>query len=768
MSTTAEHLEMGRRCQKAGDLDGAERSFAEVVKRNPGRAEGWFLLGGVHQARGRTDEAIVCYRRVIAIDPSAAEAHNSLGIVHVLRGERNEALGCFKRAVQARPSFVHGHNNVGNILKELGRVDEALASYREAVRLKPDFAEVRQNLGDLLRARGQFAEAEAHCREAVRLKPDHADSHNNLGAVLAGLGRFDEAAAAFRDALRLDPGVVHARGNLGWALAQSGNLHDAVIELREAIAAHPDRVELRRNLATALASLGRSQEALAACHEALGLKPGDPDALAILALVLSDLGRYDESLEAYSRVIAHVPDRHEARRNRALIWLLHGELDRGWDEYEWRWGCKGLPPRPFPKPLWNGEPLAGRTIMLHAEQGLGDTIQFIRYARMVRERSGRVVVVAQPTLLPLLASCPDIDELVGQGDPIPAFDVHAPLLSLPRIFGTTLDTIPAGVPYLSAEPSRVERWRQYFESLPGLKIGVAWQGNPKHERDFRRSFGLVRLAAVAAVPDVQLMSLQRGFGEDDVAEFAAVWPVHDPRGRLDEKAAPFLEIAAIIANLDLVIACDSAIAHLAGALGTPVWIALPYCPDWRWFLERTDSPWYPTARLFRQANLDDWDSVFEPMALALREREAVPRNVAARPAAPRPTTGPVMVEISVGELIDKITILEIKNARISDPNKLQNIRKELEILAAARDGMVPLSSVLGTLVDELRAVNEALWDIEDEIRICEHRQDFRERFIELARSVYRTNDRRAELKRAINDELGSRLVEEKSYQGGGP
>lgn len=791
MSTTAEHLEAGRRCQKAGDLEGAELAFREVVRRNPGRAEGWFLLGGVHQARGRPDDAVACFRRVIEIDPTAAEAYNSLGIVHAVRGQRIEALSCFKRAVHVRPSFVHAHNNVGNILKELGRGDEALASYREAVRLKPDFVEVRQNLGDLLRARGQFAEAEVHCREAVRLKPENSDSHNTLGAVLAGLGRFEEAVEAFRNALRLAPGMALARGNLGWALAQSGKLRDAVIELRAAADLAPDRAEPRKNLASTLASLGRPEEALVCCRDALRLSPDDPDATAILALALADLGRYDESLEAYSRVVSLAPDRAEAHRNRALIWLLKGDFERGWAEYEWRWGCKGLPARPFPKPVWKGEPLAGRTIMLHAEQGLGDTIQFIRYAPLVRERGARVLVVAQPALQPLLANCAGIDQLVGQGDPIPAFDVHAPLLSLPRIMGTTLQTIPARVPYLAAEPARIEHWRQQLQGLSGLKIGIAWQGNPKHERDFRRSFPLARLAPVASVPGVQLISLQKGFGEDQVSEFVRSWPLHDLRDRLDRASGPFLETAAIIANLDLVIACDSAIAHLAGALGAPLWAALPFCPDWRWFLDRGDSPWYPTARLFRQVALDDWDSVFERMALALRGGEASPRRDVGKPfdsigtprvpetpaaveagsradlkSVERRATGPVLVEISVGELIDKITILEIKNARISDQSKLHNIRNELNVLAAARDSMVPRTSTLEDIVAELRIVNEALWDIEDEIRVCEHGHDFGARFIELARSVYQTNDRRAELKRRINEYVGSRLVEEKSYRGG--
>jgi hypothetical protein len=287
---------------------------------------------------------------------------------------------------------------------------------------------------------------------------------------------------------------------------------------------------------------------------------------------------------------------------------------------------------------------------------------------------------------------------------------------------------------------------------------------------------------VALVPGVQLISLQRGFGEEQSAAFLGSWPLLDLRGEVDESAGPFLETAAVIANLDLVIACDSAIAHLAGALGVPVWIALPFAPDWRWFLERVDSPWYPSARLFRQATGGDWNSVFEQVALALRTGEASPRPKSPGPASVSNLTAspslsadappahsqaaPVLIEVSVGELLDKITILEIKKARIADPGKLRNVCNELEVLSAARDTGVPRSIALDELVKELTKVNEALWDIEDEIRVCERGRDFGPRFIELARSVYQTNDRRAELKRAINDMVGSRLVEEKSYQGG--
>jgi tetratricopeptide (TPR) repeat protein len=617
MRTISEMTAAARRCQQAGDLEGAERACREAVGLRPDHSEAWYLLGAVCQARGRSAEAGDCYRRVIEADPYSAEAYNSLGVLHARQGERPEALACFERAVRVRPQYPHGHNNRGNVLKELGRFDEALASYREAVRFQPDYAEALNNLGNLLRERGQFEEAEVHSRQAVRLRPDFAQAHCNLGAALAGRQRFAEAVESFRDAIRLDSRHVEARNNLGAALARLGRVEEAVTHFREALDLAPEYTEAHRNLADVLRDLGRPDESLPSCHALVRLVPDDPDTHSRLGLTLSELGRQHEALEAYARSIEIDPTRRESHRNRSLIWLLLGEYELGWAEYEWRWGCKELPVRPFPRPLWDGSPLGGRTILLHAEQGLGDTLQFIRYATLVHERGGRVVVASQRPLLRLLATCPGVEEVVAQGDPIPAFDVHAPLLSLPRIFGTTVADVPARVPYLSAEPALVESWRAELREPPGLKVGIAWQGSTKYRRDRQRSFRPDLLAPLAELPGVRLVNLQKGHGRDQLDSLAERWQVFDAVAREDETQGAFRDTAAVITNLDLVVACDSAIGHLAGALGVPVWIAMPFVPDWRWLLDRDDSPWYPTVRLFRQDRPGAWEGVFQRMAFEL-------------------------------------------------------------------------------------------------------------------------------------------------------
>jgi hypothetical protein len=360
---------------------------------------------------------------------------------------------------------------------------------------------------------------------------------------------------------------------------------------------------------------------------------------------------------------------------------------------------------------------------------------------------------------------PGIDRVVAEGDAVPPFDVYAMLMSLPLLLGTTLENIPARVPYLAADPQRVGRWRERLGPFAGLTVGLAWQGNPDHPDDSTRSVPLARLAPLFQVPGVRFVSLQKGAGSEQIRAMPSPVPIVDFTAELDEGSGAFMDTAAVISCLDLVVSADTSVAHLAGGLGVRTWLALAAAPDWRWLLDRSDSPWYPTARLFRQPQPGDWDAVAAAMASALAElAKDVPAEAVPPVAAPRAQAATIAVPISPGELIDKITILQIKQERIADPGKLRHVEEELNALVAVRDAATAASAELDALVAELKRINEALWDIEDAIRDCERAQDFGPRFVEVARSVYRSNDRRSELKRSINDLLGSSLVEEKSYQ----
>ncbi|MBV9122006.1 MAG: tetratricopeptide repeat protein, partial [Planctomycetes bacterium] len=651
-----------------------------------------------------------------------------------------------------RPGYVDATHNLGLALLDQGHTAEAVTYFRQTVRLLPQHGEAYHNLGLALAAQEQMEEAVEAFEQALQLRPQDPRAHFSLGVALGKLGKHAEAVTYFQQSLKLQPLQAEVYNNLGFAFAEQGNLDEAVACYRQAVQLRPNYPEAFSNLGNALRRLGRFAEAEASLQQALAARPDYPEAHNNLAVALAEQRKLTEALPHYAEAIRLRPDYADAHKNRSLAWLVLGDFTQGFEEFEWRWKSKGFLPRSFPQPLWDGSPLEGRTILLHGEQGIGDILQFVRYAPLVQEHGGRVLLECPGGILPLLRTCPGIDRLLTAGTPLPAFDCHLSLMSLPRVLGTTPATIPGNVPYLFADPGLIAYWQQELGDRNTFKVGIVWQGNPKFPADQYRSFPLARLAPLAQVPQVQLFSLQKGPGVEQMAAVADQFPVVDLGGRLDQNTGAFLDTAAVMKNLDLVVTCDTAAGHLAGALGVPVWLALSYAGDWRWLLDREDSPWYPTLRLFRQSRLGDWETVFDRMAEELKKLLASPRPVR-----------PILVEISPGELIDKITILEIKSERMTDADKLRHVRLELAALTAARDRVLARSEELQRLTAELRAVNEKLWDIEDAIRACERRQDFGPHFTELARSVYRNNDQRAAWKRRINDLLGSRLVEEKAY-----
>ena len=399
---------------------------------------------------------------------------------------------------------------------------------------------------------------------------------------------------------------------------RAGHLHAAVQVYQQILAVDPGLAAAHNNLGTAWEEQGNLEQALVCYRHALDLKPDYVEAHGNLGSVLWELGQFDEVAACYRQALSLKPDYAEVHTNQALLWLLTGDYTRGWPEYEWRWRRRNAPPAPFRQPLWDGSPLADKTILLHAEQGLGDTIQLVRYAPMVKERVGLVILQCQSPLMPLLADFP-VDHLVAEATETLPFDVHLPLFSLPQVFKTTPESIPAPIPYLFASPRLVEDWRERLRRFVGLKIGIAWQGNTLHHGDRCRSIPLACFAPLAQVPGVHLISLQKGKGTLQLAAVGDRFPVVDWGDSLDEAAGRFVDTAALMMNLDLVITSDTSIAHLAGALGVRVWLAVASTPDWRWLLDRPDSPWYPTMRLFRQQTRGDWQSVFDRIATALAD-----------------------------------------------------------------------------------------------------------------------------------------------------
>jgi Flp pilus assembly protein TadD len=475
--------------------------------------------------------------------------------------------------------------------------------------------------GNELYLQGRYAEAAACYRRVLAERPDDVDALNNLGAALADLGRLADAVVCYREALRLRPGHAEAYYNLGNALRILGRFDEAIAVYARALRLRPDLVEAHNNLGIALRKRGRLTEAMASARRALELRPDNVSALVNLGLGLCESGRVAEGLECYEEALRRDANHADAHHNRAQMWLLLGDWERGWQEYEWRWRCSEFPRNPYDLPRWDGAPLEGRTILLHAEQGFGDTLQFVRYARLVRERGGNVVLAAPESLHPLVSTAPGIDRNVrlgGEAAP-PECAVQCPLLSLPAIFGTTPRTVPAEVPYLRVEPARVERWARALEPAQGFRVGIAWQGSPNMlPHDVWRSMPLAEFEPLARVDGVSLISLQRGAGTDQLATLGGRFPVIDLARDFDDSAGMLLDTAAVIKNLDLVVTCDTSISHLAGALGASTWVVLQYVSAWRWLLDRDDTPWYPTVRLFRQSCFGSWKEPFERMSEALK------------------------------------------------------------------------------------------------------------------------------------------------------
>lgn len=523
-------------------------------------------------------------------------------------GDLAEAERRYRRVLQSQPKHGMALHLLSSLMVEKGDLAEGLRLARRASSLYPDGSEHWSHQASVLIRLGREAEALPCLERAVSLRPDAVDAWVNRGSVLGALGRHEEALKSFDHALALQPGAPVPLANRGLALLELRRPDLALETFEQAIALRPGDAQAHNNRGLALQALDRHDEAVAAFDRAVALQPGFADALNHRGVSLQALGDAEAALASYQAAVARRPGDPWFHWNAGLCRLLMGDYAGGWPEYEWR--LQAMPMPRFDRPLWQGEALRGRTLLLHTEQGLGDIIQFCRYAPLV-PGAGRVILQAPAPLVDLLRSLPPPVEVVAAGARPPRFDLHCPLLSLPARFGSTLETLPCGVPYLSvpagpAGPPPGE----------GRTIGICWQGNPAVRIDPERSVPLARFAPLAAVPGVRLLSLQKGHGLEQLAAFRnGVAPGIVTLG--PDGPADFMATARAVQACDLVITSDTVIAHLAGALARPVWLATSFVPDWRWGRSGETCAWYPTMRLFRQPRRGDWDAVFSAMAAAL-------------------------------------------------------------------------------------------------------------------------------------------------------
>jgi tetratricopeptide (TPR) repeat protein len=627
------HL-LGVIAHQVGQHERAVEHIRAALRERPNFADAHCNLGAAVQALGQLEEAVACFRQAVYLKPDYAEAHNNLGNALRLQGKPAEALVHLQHAVNLRPNYAGALTNLGLVLQKLGRLGEAATHHEQALWLMPNLAEAHINLGIARQEQGMLDEAAVNYERALRLKPNSVEAHHNLGGILKIQGRLEEAVASYERALSLKPDYADAHNNLGTALHAQGKLDEAAASFQQAVRLKPDFAEAHANLAGVLNLLGKHAEAAARCEHALRYNADSAQAHSILGNIHKDQGKLDLALASYERALLLDPDNGKNHVSRALLWLLQGNFEKGWVEYEWRWNSSATSPRQLPQPRWQGDPLAGRTILLHAEQGMGDTLQLVRYIALVRAQgAGSVVLECQPSLARLLAGQTGLgaDRVVPQGEPLPSFDVHAALFSLPRLLGTTsVERIPADIPYLRADPDLVQHWRARLESLEvdrtaprRLRVGIAWQGNTDHKADRWRSVPLDRFTLLSAIPGVRLISLQKGAGVEQLHGLNSSGFSRGLPFDLGTELTDFADTAAVLQCLDLVITVDTALAHLAGALGVEAWVALPFAPDWRWLLEREDSPWYPSLRLFRQKQPADWGEVFARIAAAVKERIAL-------------------------------------------------------------------------------------------------------------------------------------------------
>jgi len=557
---------------------GGEDDFGPALEKARGR----------HKA-GRFAEAEALYRQILDARPDTPVVLSKLGAALAAQGKFDDAREALERAVERDPGLAEAHNNLGGVLQIQGNLEAAVQSLRRALDIDPGQAAAHISLGNILMRQGETEAAAASYRSGIGIDPDFAQAHNGLGAAMLALGQLDDAETAFRQALERDPDHAETHSNLGNLLRTRGKLDEAVESFGHALALRPDLVEAHANLGNTLKSRGDMEDAVASFRRALTLDP----------------------------------ENAETHWNLAQVLLLQGRLGEGWAEYEWRAKCGDFRSMIWDVegPRWDGADLGGKTILLYTEQGLGDSIQFIRYAPLVAARGGRVLIVAPQPMLWLFRSAQGIERAVSRIDDTVSYDVQAPLPSLPHIFDTDPETIPADAPYLSlpAENDRTDKWRERL-GPEGYRVGIVWQGNPVYKADSNRSMGVRFFEPLSKIPDVRLISLQKKNGLEQLDDLPAGMTVETLGETFDAGPEAFIDTAALMMSLDLIITSDTSIAHLAGALARPVWTLLPFVPDWRWMLGSSDTPWYPTMRLFRQQTHGDWLGVFAEVETALRQR----------------------------------------------------------------------------------------------------------------------------------------------------
>jgi tetratricopeptide (TPR) repeat protein len=594
-----------------GEFHKAYAIYEEILKISPEDFNSLQLLGGLCLRMKEYDKAVQLLSKAMKINPHHIACCNNLGIAFKELKRFEEAVTIYDQAILIQPDYALAYYNRGNALQELKRFEEAVTSYEKAILIQPDYALAYYNRGNALQELKRFEEAVTSYEKAILIQPDYAQSFYNLANALRELKQFEKAVMGYEQALLIDPTLVGTHSNCGIALHALGRLEEALISYDKAISVDSHQADLFYNRALVLQGLGRLEEALISYDKAIGINSGYADALSNRGNVLQSLGRLEEALISYDKAINIDAEHADANWNKSLALLMNGDFEKGWPLYEWRWksdeSSKMSDIRNFHQPLWIGQTsLVGKTILLHAEQGMGDTIQFSRYAPLVAQLGAKVILEVQPDLVSLLKGFQGVDKLIPLGKQLPDFDYHCPLLSLPLAFKTDLYHIPAPDNLIKADSELMARWQSALGRKTMPRIGLVWSGNPSHRNDSNRSLSLERL--VSYLPSgYEYVALQKDLRGSD----QRILQDHSGIKYFGYALQNFSDTAALCELMDIIISVDTSVAHIAGSLNKPTWLMLPFKPDWRWLLDRDDSPWYPSIQLLRQHSINHWDGVLE-------------------------------------------------------------------------------------------------------------------------------------------------------------
>lgn len=603
---------------RAGSLAQAQELYEAVLHSYPDQYDATRLMGIIAYQRDDNARAIEWFTKAIRLDPANAAVYMDLGNALKRAGEYRAALLHYDRAIALRPDYPEAYTNRGNTLFECGEFASALASYEKAIAINPAFAQAHYGCARAARELGRPADAVAGYERAIACKPDYVEALYDRGNALHDLGRHGDAVASYDQVLAINPTHAEAHNNRGNAMLALRREEDAFASYAQAVAIDPANAQAQNNLGKMLQARHQLDLALARYDTALRLAPGLAEAHNNRGNVLAELKRLDEALASYDRGLAVHPADPELHWNKALLLLLAGDFKRGWPLYEWRWKRTEFATRkrPFSQPVWLGDvSLEGKTILLHNEQGLGDLIQFCRYVPLLARRGARVIMEAPRQMMDLFRSLDGAVELVPRGDPLPSFDMHCSVLSLPLALRMTSEAMPAAHGYLQCDPKRRLDWERRLGPKSVCRVGLVWSGSSGHVNDRNRSIPLQKM--LPYLPDrCDYVCLQRELRDGD----RDVLRNHGGIRFFGDEIGDFSDTAALCQLMDLVLTVDTSVAHLAGALGKETWLLLPFHPDWRWLLDRNDSPWYASMRLFRQRTAGNWNDVLVDLQKSIASR----------------------------------------------------------------------------------------------------------------------------------------------------